>query len=76
MTPGESTQLAGIQHGGVLLGMILVAVIGTLFKRGRHAALRRWTVGGCLASAVALFSIAFGGFVGPEWPLRASVFGV
>lgn len=74
MTPGESTQLAGVQHGGVLLGMIIVAVTGTLLKRGRHSVLKRWTVVGCLASAVALFSIAFGGFVGPPWPLKASVF--
>jgi BCD family chlorophyll transporter-like MFS transporter len=36
--------------------------------------LRLWTVGGCLASAAALFAIAFGGFVGPDWPLNASVF--
>lgn len=74
MTPGESTQLAGIQHGGVLLGMIVVAVTGTLLKRSRHNVLRAWTVGGCLASALALLSIAFGGFVGPSWPLTVSVF--
>ena len=74
MTPGESTQLAGIQHGGVLLGMLIVAVTGTLLRRSRHNVLRYWTVGGCLASAVALFAIAFGGFVGPTWPLNASVF--
>ncbi len=74
MTPGESTQLAGIQHGGVLLGMLIVAVTGTLLRRTRHNVLRYWTVGGCLASAVALFSIAFGGFVGPAWPLTLSVF--
>lgn len=76
MTPGESTQLSGLQHAGVLLGMIIVAVTGTVLKRGRHSALKRWTVVGCLASAAALFSIAFGGFVGPAWPLKASVFGL
>ncbi len=74
MTPGESTQLAGVQHGGVLLGMLVVAVTGTLFKRSRHNVLRNWTVGGCLASSVALFMIAFGGFMAPDWPLNASVF--
>jgi BCD family chlorophyll transporter-like MFS transporter len=74
MTPGESTQLAGIQHGGVLLGMLIVAITGTLLRRSRHNVLRYWTVGGCLASAVALFAIAFGGFVGPAWPLNLSVF--
>ena len=74
MTPGESTQLAGVQHGGVLLGMLIVAVTGTLLKRGRSNALRNWTVGGCLASSIALFLIAFGGFMAPHWPLKASVF--
>ena len=74
MTPGESTQLAGVQHGGVLLGMLIVAVTGTVLKRGRNHVLRNWTVGGCLASSVALFLIAFGGFMAPHWPLKASVF--
>jgi len=74
MTPGESTQLAGVQHGGVLLGMLIVAVSATWLGRGRGKVLRFWTVGGCLASAAALFAIAFGGFVGPGWPLNASVF--
>ena len=32
MTPGESTQLSGLQNGGVMLGMILVALTGTFFK--------------------------------------------
>jgi BCD family chlorophyll transporter-like MFS transporter len=74
MTPGESTRLAGIQHGGVLLGMIVVAVTGTVFRRHRPGLLRAWTIGGCIASAVALFAIALGGLAGPTWPLRATVF--
>lgn len=74
MTPGESTQLAGVQHGGVLVGMLIVAITGTVIKRARSSVLRNWTVGGCLASSVALFLIAFGGFVAPQWPLNASVF--
>jgi BCD family chlorophyll transporter-like MFS transporter len=36
--------------------------------------LRAWTVGGCIASALALFAIAGGGFLAPTWPLPASVF--
>jgi BCD family chlorophyll transporter-like MFS transporter len=74
MTPGESTKLAGVQHGGVLLGMLTVALTGTLFKRTRSSVLRAWTIGGCAASAVALFGIAFGGFAAPDWPLAATVF--
>ena len=74
MTPGESTQLAGVQHGGVLLGMILVAVAGSAFGRGRAGALRSWAVAGCVLSAAALFTIAAGGFIGPGFPLVLAVF--
>ena len=74
-TPGESTQLSGVQHGGVLLGMIAVALAGSL-GRGRFGSLRTWTIGGCLASAVMLGCLAIAGFVGPTWPLRPTVFGL
>jgi len=73
-TPGESTRLAGLQNGGVLLGMVLVALAGSALARGRFGSLRAWTIGGCVASALALFGLAFGGYVGQGWPLRASVF--
>jgi MFS transporter, BCD family, chlorophyll transporter len=74
-TPGESTKLAGLQHGGVLLGMIAVALAGS-FGRGRLRSLRAWTVGGCVASAAMLAGLAAAGFVGPGWPLRPTVFGL
>jgi BCD family chlorophyll transporter-like MFS transporter len=73
-TPGESTQLAGVQHGGVLLGMILVALACSAARRGRFGSLRAWTIGGCIASAGALCAIALAGVVGPAWPLRPTVF--
>ena len=77
-TPGESTKLSGVQHGGVLLGMILVGLAGSAracaWFGGRPGSLRGWTIGGCLASAAALLALAIAGFVGPLWPLRASVF--
>ncbi len=73
-TPGQSTKLAGVQHGGVLAGMILVA-LGTSWKGGRIAGSSRlWTVGGCLASAVMLFGLSMAAFVGPEFPFRVVVF--
>ena len=75
MTPGESTKLAGLQHGGVLLGMVAVALAGS-FGRGRFGSLRAWTIGGCLASAVMLAGLAAAGYVGPDWPLRPTVFGL
>jgi BCD family chlorophyll transporter-like MFS transporter len=74
MTPGQSTQLAGIQHGGVLLGMLIVAASGTLLRATPGNVLRWWTVGGCLASALALFGIAAGGAFASDWPLTANVF--
>lgn len=74
MTPGESTQLAGVQHSGVLLGMLVVALSSTLLRNSSAELLRMWTVGGCLASAAALASIAFGGIAAPYWPISANVF--
>jgi BCD family chlorophyll transporter-like MFS transporter len=85
-TPGQSTQLSGVQHGGVLLGMVLVAVAGSgLLGRVpsrlglRHGceqlgSLRAWAVGGCLASALALLGLVIAGVSGGAWPLAATVF--
>ena len=73
-TPGQSTQLSGLQHGGVLLGMIATAVIGTTVGRSRGRFMRRWTIAGCVASAAALAALALGALVGPSWPLKPSVF--
>ncbi len=73
-TPGESTSLSGVQHGGVLAGMLLVALVGSRFARGRAGSLRLWCVGGCIASAMALAGLAVAGHVGPPWPLKANVF--
>jgi BCD family chlorophyll transporter-like MFS transporter len=74
MTPGESTQLSGMQHAGVLLGMLAVAVSTMLQRNSSLAVLRRWTVGGCLGSAVALAGIAASGAFADDWPLVTNVF--
>ncbi len=73
-TPGESTRLSGLQNGGVLLGMALVGVLGTLRRRAGDHSLRGYTVAGCLASALALAALVAGGLAAPAWPLRATVF--
>jgi BCD family chlorophyll transporter-like MFS transporter len=73
-TPGQSTSLAGLQHAGVLAGMILVAAAAGPWARGRLGTLRGWAVGGCLGSALALAGLAVAGGVGPGWPLLANVF--
>lgn len=70
-TPGESTSLSGMQHGGVLMGMLAAALAG----RGRRfGSLRAWQIGGCLMSALMLLGLVAAGFVGPAWPFRATVF--
>ena len=74
MSPGETAGLTGAQHGGVMAGMLLVAIAGGLAGEFRTRAMRFWTIGGCLASALALAAIAAGGLLVPGWPLRASVF--
>lgn len=74
MTPGESTQLSGLQHGGVFIGMVLVALFGSVIAGGRYGSMRAWAVGGCLASACALFAIAAAGSIGPAFPIQTAVF--
>jgi MFS transporter, BCD family, chlorophyll transporter len=73
-TPGESTQLAGVQHGGTLAGMLLAALAGRRVAGAALGSLRAWTIGGCLASAVALLGLVLAGLWAPHWPLRANVF--
>ena len=72
-TPGESTSLSGVQHGGVLLGMLAAALAG----RGRRfGSLRAWQIGGCLMSALMLMGLVAAALVGPAWPFKATVFGL
>jgi BCD family chlorophyll transporter-like MFS transporter len=71
-TPGESTALSGVQHAGVLVGMLIVAAC-TGWGRGWMRSLAFWSVGGCLLSAAALALLAAAGLMGPPWPLRATV---
>ncbi len=74
-SPGETTKLSGLQHSGILCGMLLVALAGSgrIFSR-RLGSLRFWTVSGCIASGFALAGLVAAGVAGPGWPLRANVF--
>ena len=75
LTPGGSTKLSGLQHGGVLVGMLLVGLASSVGRRRRwFGNLQSWAIGGCIASAVSLMGLALASFVGPAWPLRGSVF--
>jgi MFS transporter, BCD family, chlorophyll transporter len=77
-SPGASTQLSGVQHGGVLAGMLLVAFSGALAARFAPlralGSLRGWTIGGCLASALALLGLTTAGLSGEGDTLKATVF--
>jgi BCD family chlorophyll transporter-like MFS transporter len=78
LTPGQSTQLSGVQHMGVLAGMLLVGALGGALGKyasgERRAWLRGWTIAGCTASALALGGLALAAIVGPAWPLKPTVF--
>ena len=73
-TPGESTALSGVHHGGVFVGMVLVGFVCTVLGGLRLGSMRVWVVGGCVASAASLAALAFGGSMSAEWPLKANVF--
>ncbi|MBA4339320.1 BCD family MFS transporter [Hyphomonas sp.] len=71
---GSSTQLAGVQNMGTLVGMILTAVAGTVIGKSRAGFMRTWTVGGCIASAAALLALGLGTqAMGTDWPLVPNV---
>lgn len=69
LTPGASTRLAGLQHGGVLVGMIAGAVLAS-----RVGSLRGWASAGCVGSAVALAALALTPMTGSVAACRAAVF--
>jgi BCD family chlorophyll transporter-like MFS transporter len=69
---GASAALSGQQHAGVFLGMIAVGLACSGARR--FGSLRSWTIGGCIASALALLSLVAANLVGPAWPLQGSVF--
>ncbi|WP_237213426.1 BCD family MFS transporter [Falsiroseomonas oryziterrae] len=73
MTLGESTRMSSLQHGGVLAGMILIAVVGSLAKGGIRA-LRGWIVVGCLVAFSILVALAFAYQATEAFPLRTAFF--
>jgi BCD family chlorophyll transporter-like MFS transporter len=74
MPPDVTTKLAGVQHGGVLIGMILVAALASGIGGRRLGSLKGWTMAGCLASGCALVGLAAsGGFGANPLALRGFV---
>lgn len=74
MSPGETTRLAGLQHGGVLVGMLAAGLAASTFVRGRLGTLKGWAVGGCVASALAFGGLIAAGLAAPRLPLPPFVF--
>ena len=74
MSPGESTKLAGVQHSGILLGMLISGAGGSLLARKYGQNPRLWIILGCFSSAIMLVGLSFAATVGPVWPLKANVF--
>ncbi len=72
-TPGQSTHLGGILHGGVLAGMIVVGVGGSVLGKRTVESMRRWIVGGCAGSSLALVGLVLAARSGPGWPLTANI---
>lgn len=78
LSPGQSARMASLQHAGALIGMVLVAVLGTLLARLRGSSagvpsMRGWTAGGCLASALTLTGLIVAALGPTGWPLRENV---
>lgn len=74
LSPGATTQLSGVQHAGTLAGMLLAALAGRRVLGLWMGSLQAWTVGGCLASGLALLGLVAAGSFAPHWPLHANVF--
>ena len=73
-TVGETTSMSGLQHTGVLVGMVFVAITGSSKLRKYVGSLNNMIVYGCMASALAMLGLAVGGIVGQSWPLKLNVF--
>lgn len=73
-TLGETTSLSGVQHSGVLTGMLLVAFCGSTRLREYFGSLRSWMIYGCLASSLAMLGLVIAGILGGQWPLKLNVY--
>jgi len=71
-TPGQTTQLSGWHHMGVLVGMLAVAGAGSRWVSGRLGSVQAWMVGGCLVSALATVGLVSSA-LSADWPLKANV---
>ncbi|SMC53686.1 BCD family MFS transporter [Rhizobium sp. RU36D] len=74
MTPGQSTQLSGVQHAGIFIGMAVVGLGGFALGRRFPALPKFFILAGCLGSAVALGLLSLAAMFAPHWALKPNVF--
>ncbi len=74
MTPGQSTQLSGLQHAGVFTGMAVVGLGGFFFSRRVPGLPRLFIITGCIGSAMALALLCLAATLAPHWPLPPHIF--
>ena len=75
-SPGASTQLMGLQRGGVLAGMAALGLLSGLARGRRFTAMGGWMALGCAGAALALAVLAMGALWGRSFPLQPWVFGL
>ena len=73
-SPAETTTLSGLQNGGVLIGMLFLAFITSKAKSQTLTSLSTWTIGGCLASALAMLGLVLSGPINNVIFFQAAVF--
>jgi BCD family chlorophyll transporter-like MFS transporter len=74
MTPGETARLAATQNAGVLLGMIGIALVGSISGPARSGSMRGWAIAGCVASTAALAGMSASAVLGAAGELRGILF--
>jgi len=62
-TPGQTTQLSGVLHASVLVGMLLLALIGSKWINGRLGQVSTWMSWGCLLSAFGMLGLSSAGLI-------------
>ena len=73
-TPAETTTLSGLQNGGVLVGMLVLAFVTSKAKSQTLTTLSNWTIGGCLASALAMLGLVLSGPIANVIFFKVAVF--
>jgi len=70
-TPGQTTQLSGTLHASVLVGMLLLAFIGSAWVKGRLGKISTWMVSGCVLSALGMLALCWSGLSASDNHLMA-----